>query len=154
MDLGRYEKFMREAIKQSLKSIKAGQSPFGAVVVKGGKLVARAHNTVRSSSDPTAHAEVNALRKAARKLGGISLKGCTLFSSCEPCPMCFASAHWADIDEIVYGASIADAKALGFRELSINGAEFSTRGSKIRLVPGLLREEALEAMRKWKGEPY
>lgn len=153
MDLKRYEKFMREAIKQSLKSIKAGQSPFGAVVVKDGKIVARAHNSVRASSDPTAHAEVNALRKAAKKLG-IDLKGCILFSSCEPCPMCFASAHWADIDEIVYGASIEDAKALGFRELGIKDTEFCARGSPIRIVQGFLREEAIEAMKKWAGKPY
>lgn len=153
MGIKRYGKFMREAIRESLRSIKAGQSPFGAVVVKDGKIIARAHNSVRFSSDPTAHAEVNALRKAAKKLG-IDLKGCILFSSCEPCPMCFASAHWADIDEIVYGASIEDAKALGFRELGIKDTEFSTRGSRIRVVPGFLRKEAIEAMKKWAGKPY
>ncbi|MFA5076872.1 MAG: nucleoside deaminase [Candidatus Micrarchaeia archaeon] len=148
-----YTKFMREAIKECLLGVKEGQSPFGCVIVKDGKIVARAHNIVLLSSDPTAHAEVNALRKAGKKLG-ISLKGCVLFSSCEPCPMCFSASHWAKVDEVVYGATIEDAKNLGFSELMLHDREFRRRGSRVKLIPNFLRAEAVNAMKTWKGKPY
>ncbi|MDD5337714.1 MAG: nucleoside deaminase [Candidatus ainarchaeum sp.] len=153
MDKSLYEKFMREAIDEMVKGIRKGQAPFGCVIVKNGKMVARAHNTVRSSSDSTAHAEVDALRKAEKKLG-IDLKGCVLFSSCEPCPMCFSASHWAKVDEVVYAATIEDAKSLGFSELMLHDCEFSRRGSRIKIVPNFLREEAVNAMKTWKGKPY
>jgi guanine deaminase len=154
MEKSDYAKFMRMSIQESLQSVKDGQSPFGCVIVKGGKIIARGHNVVRSSTDPTAHAEVYVIRLAAKKLKTIDLKGCTLFASCEPCPMCFAASHWANISEIVYGATIKDALSHGFRELTIEHVEFSVSGSSIKVVPEFMREEAAEAMKRWKGKPY
>ncbi|MEM4366882.1 MAG: nucleoside deaminase [Candidatus Anstonellales archaeon] len=148
-----YEKFMRMAIEESIISVKEGQTPFGAVIVKDGKIIAKAHNSVYKTSDPTAHAEMNAIRIASSK-AGINLKGAILFSSCEPCPMCFSASHWAKISEIVYGATIDDARKLGFREISIYNKDFLSKGSSIKIIPGLLRKEAVKAMKKWKGRPY
>src|SRR6059058_3557562 len=95
------------AITACRMGIAAGQSPFGAVVVKGDRAITAAHNTVWRDGDPTAHAEVNAIRAATRLLGTIDLSGCTLYSTCEPCPMCLAASHWAKFDRVVYGAAIA-----------------------------------------------
>ncbi|MBU0586371.1 nucleoside deaminase [Candidatus Micrarchaeota archaeon] len=149
-----YEKFMGKAIEACEKSIERGQTPFGCVIVKGGKIIARAHNTVVYYNDPTAHAEVNAIRLAGKKLKSVHLKDCILFSSCEPCPMCFSAAHWANVKEVVYAATIEDAESLGFRELRIHNKDFSKKGSKIKLVPEILRKEAIKVMKKWKGKPY
>jgi guanine deaminase len=145
--------YMKRAVRLIEKSIAAGQSPFSAIIVKDGHVVAAVHNTVAKSGDPTAHAEINAIRKAARRLKG-DFSGCTIYSSCEPCPMCFSAIHWANIGKIVYGASIADAKALGFRELDINNSELALRGASVAIVPGVLREECVAAMKKWAGKPY
>src|SRR5437763_16263183 len=101
--------WMWRAIERAREGIAKGQSPFGAAVVSGGKVVAAAHNTVWLDTDPTAHAEVNAIRQAAAALGTIKLAGCVMFTTCEPCPMCLAAVHWAKFDRVVYGATIADA---------------------------------------------
>src|SRR4051812_13423533 len=111
------EEFLRRAIEVCRQGIAAGQSPFGAVIVREGRVVVAAHNTVWRDLDPTAHAEVNALRAAAAALQSIELAGCTLYSTCEPCPMCLAASHWAKVDRVVFGAAIADATAAGFGEL-------------------------------------
>ena len=101
------EDFMRLAIEKTREGIAAGQSPFGSAIVKNGEVVAVTHNTVWKTTDPTAHAEVNCIRRAAASLGTIELAGCTLYSTCEPCPMCLAASHWAKIDRVVFGATIA-----------------------------------------------
>src|SRR5689334_14139061 len=106
--------FLRRAIAVCEQGIAAGQAPFGAVVVRDGVAVALAHNTVWRDGDPTAHAEINALRAAAAALGTIDLTGCTLYCTCEPCPMCLAALHWAKVTRLVFGAGIADAEAAGF----------------------------------------
>ncbi len=103
------DRYMRLAIETAKEGIAAGQSPFGAVIVREGTVVVAAHNTVWRDTDPTAHAEVNAIRKAAARLGRIDLHDCTLFSTCEPCPMCLAATHWSKIERLVYGATIDDA---------------------------------------------
>lgn len=102
------EKFMKMVIELSKKGIDGSPSLFGAVIVKDGNIVGTGYNTVRSSSDPTAHGEVNAMRDASRNLGSASLEGCDLYSNAEPCPMCFGAAYWANIKNVYYGVSKED----------------------------------------------
>lgn len=141
-------RFMRLAIAKALEAVRNGQSPFGAVVVRDGEVVCAEHNRVWATTDITAHAEVVALRTACRTLGTIDLRGCTVYSSTEPCPMCFAAIHWANADRIVFGTTIEDAAAAGFRELPIpNETMKALGGSRVEVVRGVLRDEALEAFR-------
>src|SRR5262245_26288487 len=105
---------MHQAVAKAREGIAAGQTPFGAVIVRDGQVLASAHNTVWRDTDPTAHAEVNAIRQAAAALGVVKLIGATLYTTCEPCPMCLSAIHWAKIQRCVFGASIADATAAGF----------------------------------------
>jgi guanine deaminase len=152
-------KFMQLAIAQARAGIAQGQTPFGAVIVRGAELVAAAHNSVWRDTDPTAHAEVNALRQAARALATIDLHDCTLFSTCEPCPMCLAATHWAKVDRLVYGAAIEDAAAAGFSELRVAARTLiEMGGSPLRIESGLLVEECRELFREWEvsqlSSPY
>src|SRR4051812_47796737 len=117
------EHWMRLAIETCRQGIEAGQSPFGACIVRGDELVVAAHNVVWQETDATAHAEVNAIRLACRKLASIDLTGCRIYSTTEPCPMCFSAIHWAKIDAIYFGTTIPDANALGFSELSISNEQ-------------------------------
>ena len=136
------EGFMRAAIEVARRGIAAGQSPFGSVIVQGGKIVAATHNTVWRDVDPTAHAEVNNIRAAARALRSIELNSCALYTTCEPCPMCLSAIHWAKINRVVYGASIADAAAAGFSELRVGAKELAALGgSPLRVQSGLLAED-------------
>ena len=143
--------WMRQAIAQAREGIAAGQSPFGSIVVRDGCAVAAAHNTVWLDTDPTAHAEVNNLRAAARALKTIDLKGVTLYSTCEPCPMCLAATHWAKVDRLVFGASIADAASAGFSELPVPAATLAEMGrSPLVIEGGVLAEECAGLFREWK----
>jgi len=109
------ELFLRRAIELATANVHSGKGgPFGAVIVADGKIVAEAANSVLGTCDPTAHAEVNAIRAAAKALGRFSLAGCELYTSCEPCPMCLAAAHWAHVEAIHYAASASDAARAGF----------------------------------------
>ena len=108
--------FLQKAVQESAHSVRVGCSPFGAVIVKDGVIIAKAHNQVVSHQDPTAHAEVSCIRKACRKLKTHDLSGCVLYTSCEPCPMCLNAAKWANITQIFYAASRDDADAIGFRD--------------------------------------
>lgn len=115
--------YLRVAAMVAQQGIAAGHGgPFGAVIVKNGKIVAQAHNTVLKRNDPTCHAEINTIRRAARKLNSIFLKGCTLYSTTEPCPMCFSAIHWAKIPKIIYSTTIHDVQQLGFNELSLSNS--------------------------------
>lgn len=144
------QEFLRAAIAACRQGIEAGQSPFGAVVVRGGRVVATAYNTVWRDVDPTAHAEVNVLRASASALGTIDLSGCTLYSTCEPCPMCLAATHWSKVDRVVFGASIADATAAGFSELPVAAATLAEMGkSSLRVEGGVLRDECADLFRLW-----
>lgn len=146
--------FMRLAIDKAREGIAAGQSPFGAAIVNGSQIVAVSHNTVWQDSDPTAHAEINAIRLAAAALSGIDLKSCTIFSTCEPCPMCLAAIHWSKMRRVVFGASIADAAAAGFSELSISARSMvKMGGSSLKVEGGLLREECRALFGLWKENP-
>lgn len=108
--------FLKIAVEESRYSIENGSSPFGAVIVKDGEIIAKAHNTVVPDCDATAHAEVNAIRKAGKKLGTFDLTGAVLYTSCEPCPMCLNAIKWSNIKEIYYAADRNDADAIGFRD--------------------------------------
>ena len=146
--------YLREAIAWAQKGVDAGGSAFGAVIVKthdadgqplnAPERVVAVHNVVLQTTDITAHAEVHALREACRQLDTIDLSGCTLYSSCEPCPMCFSAIHWANVDRIVYGATIDDADRCGFRELPISNRQMKELGGAPVEVDGPhLRDEAV-----------
>jgi len=144
---------MRLAIRQAQAGIATGQSPFGAVVVRQGAIIVEAHNTVWLTLDPTAHAEVNGIRMAAAALKAIDLSGCTMYSTCEPCPMCLAAIHWARIDRVVFGATIADAKAAGFHELQLSAETLAAMGkSPVRVEGGLLQAECAALFEEWRAK--
>jgi tRNA(Arg) A34 adenosine deaminase TadA len=150
---------MRLAIAAARRGIAAGQSPFGAVIVRGDDVLAASHNTVWRDTDPSAHAEVNAIRAAAAAAGTIDLAGCTMVTTCEPCPMCLAAIHWSKIDRVVYGATIADAGEAGFTELRVSAAELARLGgSRLRVEPGPCRDDCRKLFALWKqsglGKPY
>lgn len=144
------EAFMRQAVEVCRRGIEAGQTPFGCVIVKDGRVVAEAHNTVWADTDPSAHAEVNAIRRAARALGSIDLEGCTLYTTCEPCPMCLATSHWAKVQRVVFGASIGDAEAAGFSELPIAAKRMVELGASPLIVDGgVLRDACAGLFAAW-----
>jgi guanine deaminase len=126
--------FLRLAIEKAQEGIAIGQSPFGAVIIRDGVTIAAAHNTVWRDCDPTAHAEINAIRAAAAALKTIDLSGSTMFTTCEPCPMCLAAIHWSKIDRVVYGATIADAAGAGFTELRVGAASLAELGGSQLIV--------------------
>lgn len=146
------EEFMRRAIEITRAGIAAGQSPFGSVIAKDGKVVAATHNTVWLTTDPTAHAEVNCIRAAATALKSIALSGCTLYTTTEPCPMCLSAIHWAKIEKVIYGATIADAADAGFKELFIDAKEMVRMGrSPLVVESGLLQSECAHLFAEWKA---
>jgi len=144
------ERFMRLAHEICRDGIDAGQTPFGACIARAGQILARGHNRVWVDTDPSAHAEVVAIREACRRVGNIHLEGATLYSTTEPCPMCFGAIHWAGIRRIVYGARIEDAAGFGFDELRISNRQLSELGgARIEIVPGVLAGDSLELFRLW-----
>lgn len=144
-------RLMRAAIRAGGRNVaRPDGGPFGACVARGGVVLATARNTVLARRDPTCHAEVNAIRAAARRLGAYDLSGCEIYSTTEPCPMCFAAIHWAGIGRVVSGTRIADVARLGFRELTISNRRMkSIGGSGIELIEGFLREECLALLADW-----
>lgn len=142
---------MRLAIKAARRGIQRGQTPFGACIVKGGQVLSATHNTVWKTTNITAHAEINAIRSACRKLGSIDLSGAVIYSTCEPCPMCFSACHWARLSLIVCGAGIKDAQLAGFNELTIPNEKMKSLGkSRINIIRGILPEEAAALFKEWK----
>ncbi len=145
---------MHEAIAVAHRGIRAGESPFGAAISDaGGNLIAAAHNTVRSSCDSTAHAEINAIREACRRLGTIKLDGCVMAATCEPCPMCAAAIHWAGITDIAFGADIEDARSAGFNELPISCRTVCESGGPVTIHSGVLRDECRGLFEQWQQGP-
>lgn len=145
-------RWMHEAIAAARRGIATGQSPFGTVIVRDGHRIASAHNQVWSGTDPTAHAEVNAIRAAAAQIQSIRLSGCVLYSTCEPCPMCASAIHWAKLDAVWYGAAISDAAAAGFHELTVPAAELLRRGqSPVRIAGGVLEAECRALFAEWQA---
>lgn len=144
--------WMRLAIEKAREGIAAGQTPFGCAIVRGDRLLACEHNVVWRQTDPTAHAEVTAIRRACAAAGTIDLAGSVLYSTCEPCPMCFAAAHWAKVARVVYGAEIADARGAGFSELTLSNKEIKALGrSPVVITPGVLREECAALFQEWRA---
>jgi tRNA(Arg) A34 adenosine deaminase TadA len=147
--------FLRRAIQLATENVVSGAGgPFGAVIVREGRIVAESVNTVTAAHDPTAHAEVNAIRAAAKALGSFTLAGCRLYSSCEPCPMCLAAAWWARLDAIYYGASAADAARAGFDDAFLYD-ELRKEPVERQLLPSaqLLGEEAWASFAAWLAAP-
>jgi len=145
-----HEPFLREAIRLSIEKIHtAGAGPFGAVIVNHGRIVGTGFNRVTAANDPTAHAEIVAIRDACTRLGRFSLAGCEIYSSCQPCPMCLAAIYWARLERIYYAADRADAASAGFDDAAIRG-ELALPPSQ-RSIPAVqaLREEALAAFEAW-----
>lgn len=149
-----HEEFMKMAIALSVKNVNENTGgPFGAVVVKDGKLVAGSANKVTSTNDPTAHAEVSAIRLACSKLDTFDLNGCVIYTSCEPCPMCLGAIYWAKIDTIYYANTKTDAENIGFSDKFIY--EELDRPVEKRSLPvvQMMRDEALQAFKLWGNSP-
>ena len=141
--------YMQRAIELSRQSIDNGGGPFGAVIVKDGKIIAESSNSVTQDNDPTAHAEVNAIRKAAKAMNTFDLSGTTIYSSCEPCPMCLSAIYWARIDKLFFANTRHDAKAIGFHDEFLY-EEIQLPIAK-RTIPTkqIMREEALHVFKLW-----
>jgi tRNA(Arg) A34 adenosine deaminase TadA len=145
---------MRLAIEKCREGLAKGQSPFGCAIALGDEVISASHNTVVLTTDITAHAEVNAIREACRHTGNILLEGAVVATTCEPCPMCMSALHWARVDTVYYGATIADADTAGFNELQLPAKELlRIGGSKVKLIPGLLPEECKKLFAEWKANP-
>lgn len=144
------KKFMREAIQLSVDSMHAGNGgPFGAIIVKDGKIIAKGSNKVTSTNDPTAHAEVVAIREACKALGTFQLTGCEIYTSCEPCPMCLGAIYWARPDKMYFANTKSDAAAIGFDDQFIyKEIELDIRKRQLP-TEQLLNEEALVAFKEW-----
>lgn len=140
---------MSRAIELAEASLKHQGGPFGAVIVKDGKVIGEGNNRVTLDNDPTAHAEMVAIRSACREIADFSLAGCDIYSSCEPCPMCLAAIYWAGIDKIYYAATREDAEKIGFADNFIYQEFDRPTGERKLPVKQLLRERALEGFRLW-----
>ena len=144
---------MHRAIELSVKNVHSGGGPFGAVIVKDGKILAEGANSVTSSNDPTAHAEILAIRAACKKLGAFELKGCEMYTSCEPCPMCLGAIYWARLDRVYFGNSAADAQKIGFDDSFIyRQIEQPLPQRSIPMIQ-LMPEEAWAGFRLWEAHP-
>lgn len=145
------KRFMELAIEKALEGVKKGNSPFGSCIVRDGKVVALAHNTVLAKKDSTNHAEMNAIRLACKKLKSHELAGCVVYSTTEPCPMCFSAIHWAKAKAIVFGTGIPDVKRLGFGELTISDREMKRMGgSRVAIRGGFMKRECMGLLERWK----
>lgn len=140
------QRFMRIALDACRQGVEAGQSPFGACIVDpSGQVLAASHNHVWADTDITAHGEIVTIRQACQHQASIDLAGCTIYSTTEPCPMCFSAIHWARIDRIVFGARVEDAARFGFNELPLTNATIKQiTGSAIELTGDVMRDQAIE----------
>ncbi|HAU28641.1 MAG TPA: tRNA-specific adenosine deaminase [Rhodospirillaceae bacterium] len=147
------EDFMRRAIRLSHDNMKRGVGgPFGAVIVKDGEIIGEGWNHVTSDNDPTAHAEVSAIRDACRRLGTFKLEGCDIYTSCEPCPMCLAAIYWAHIDRIFYANTQKDAAAIDFDDAFLYHEVALRRDERRIKSTRLLPEEALKVFKEWQDK--
>jgi tRNA(Arg) A34 adenosine deaminase TadA len=150
MNTEQQETFMREAIQLSLSNIESCKGgPFGAVIVKDGQIIARGSNSVTTTNDPTAHAEVVAIRQACKNLQTFQLTGCEIYASCEPCPMCLGAIYWARLDKLYYANTKNDAAAINFDDKFIYEELEKPLEDRTLFTSQLLRDEALEAFKKW-----
>lgn len=145
-----HEDFMRMAIKFSEQNVRESLGgPFGAVVVKDGVVIAASGNRVTTTNDPTAHAEVLAIRLACQELNTFDLKGCVIYTSCEPCPMCLSAIYWARLDQVFYANTKVDAADIGFDDKFIYEELEKPMHERILPVVQMLRDEALQAFKLW-----
>jgi guanine deaminase len=152
--LHKHNAFMKRAIELSLENVRSGRGgPFGCVIVKDGTVIAEGVNEVTASNDPTAHAEILAIRRASQKLGCFELTGCALYSSCEPCPMCLSAIYWARIERIYFANLSADAAKIGFDDSTIYAEMKRPAGERKIPMIQMLREEALAAFHAWETQP-
>lgn len=143
------DQLMRKAIELSIENVHNGGGPFGAVIARGGDIISTGVNRVTASNDPTAHAEVSAIREACRKLGTFDLSGCEIFSSCEPCPMCLGAIYWAHLDKLYFGNTKTNAKDIGFDDSFIyEELDLPSEQRRLKAVR-MLGEEAIKAFRMW-----
>lgn len=143
---------MQLAIEKCQEGIALGQTPFGCAIELDGQVIAAEHNTVWQTIDITAHAEINALREACHQTGSPLLEGAIVATTCEPCPMCAAALHWARVEKVYFGATIADAEAAGFRELDLSAEKvIAAGGGTTILVPNLLRDPCRKLFYDWKA---
>lgn len=142
-------KYMKLAAELSSENIDNGGGPFGAVIVRDNEIISTGVNRVTADNDPTAHAEVNAIREACRKLGTFQLEGCTVYSSCEPCPMCLSAIYWAGVKKIYYGNTKEDAEAINFSDKFIY--EEIEKKPEDRKTPGIHVADSgtIDAFEKW-----
>ena len=142
-------RFMQMAIDLSVENVANGGGPFGAVIVRNGEVISTGANRVTANNDPTAHAEVSAIRAACAKVQNFKLEECTCYTSCEPCPMCLSALYWAGVERIVYGNTKDDAKAIDFDDSFIY--DEIAKPYALRAIPcqNLMREEALAGFRAW-----
>jgi guanine deaminase len=146
--------FMARAIELAIENVRSGQGgPFGAVVVKEGHIIAEGANRVTATNDPTAHAEVLAIRHACQKLGLFELKTCELYTSCEPCPMCMGAIYWARLTRVYFGSFAGDASKAGFDDSFIYREIAQPHGQRNIPMIQMMREEALAAFRAWEEKP-
>jgi tRNA(Arg) A34 adenosine deaminase TadA len=144
---------MEEAIQLSREMMRGGAGgPFGAIVVRRGEILARGWNAVTSTNDPTAHAEVMAIRQASQRLGTFRLDDCELYSSCEPCPMCLAAAYWARLSKVCFAATRDDASAVGFDDRWLYEEFQRPRVERVLPLQQCLREKALLVLEEWKAK--
>ena len=146
--------FMARAIQLAIENVHSGRGgPFGAVIVKDDRIIAESTNQVTATNDPTAHAEIFAIREACRKLGAFELHDCELYASCEPCPMCLGAIYWARLPRVYFAAGASDASAAGFDD-SLIYREISQPYSARRIsMIQIMRDEALAAFRAWEKKP-
>lgn len=147
------EELMREAIRLSIDNVTNGGGPFGAVIARNGEIIATGVNRVTANCDPTAHAEVSAIRAATKKLRTFDLSGCEIFSSCEPCPMCLGAIYWAHLDKLYYGNTKQDAKDIDFDDSFIyEELALAPEMRRLRSYP-FMRNEAIKAFEYWASKP-
>lgn len=147
------ESLMQLAIENCQEGIALGQTPFGCAIELDGEVIAVAHNTVWQTIDITAHAEINALREACHHQGHPILKGATVATTCEPCPMCAAALHWARVEKVYFGATIQDAAEAGFSELDLPAEKvIAAGGGSTILVPNLLRDPCRDLFAQWQKQ--
>ena len=143
------EELMRKAIEHSIENVANGGGPFGAVIARNGEIIATGVNRVTANNDPTAHAEVSAIRAAAEKLGRFDLSDCEIFTSCEPCPMCLGAIYWARLNKIYFANNKTDAKNIGFDDSFIYDELALPRDQRHLSAEEMMRNEAIKAFEAW-----
>ena len=142
---------MRLALQVAWQGVEKGEMPFGACVVRKGQVISVAHNSAKANMDTTAHAEVQAIRDASQRLKTLELTGCVIYSTCEPCPMCFTACVWAKLGRIVYACRIEDAERAGIRQVPISSSRMNQLGqSSVELVDNVLRNDSLKLFETWR----